>query len=223
MKADAMRLDMGEICLSELSLARFIDGLEDKEESEKIVRHLANCHECLDLFVSAKIFREERPEALAPSSPAKILKSIEKAIRGKKSFGMVLRFLEKGLELVETTGRVIMKGPARLEPVMVRDVNREKTSNLLSFSMEHAAMRLCLDIEKKGAAKSDLEIHLLSPSGKKQLNGVRITAFRDGFETASYVSEHGRVVFEDLFPGVYYFEIQKEGREEGSFCLSLIN
>lgn len=222
MKSDTGRLDRGEICLSELSLARFIDGLADKKESEKIVRHLARCPECLDLFVSARIAGEDISGPLASSSRSKVLKSIENAIREKSSFGMVLRLLEKGLELVETTGRVIMEGPARLELAVVRNAGREKVCNLLSFSMEQPSMRLCLDIEKKGASKSALEIHLLAPSGKKQLNGVRITAFRDGFETASYVSEHGRVVFEDLFPGVYYFEIQKEGKEEGSFCLSLI-
>ncbi len=192
----------------EEALVCFAEGKLSGAEADMIQEHVTKCDVCAEyLSTQFKIephLSKDVPVALMDK--AREIISLEDA---KKSvFEIFLKLKEKALEIIHTSGDVLVGQELVPAPVLrSRQINEFKEE--ISVIKDLKELRVLVKVESKSAKAFNISVTILNKHGKKAEKSMRIALMKDGREMESYVSDTGGTIFENILPGDYRIEIMR--------------
>ncbi|MCX5702134.1 MAG: zf-HC2 domain-containing protein [Candidatus Omnitrophica bacterium] len=203
----------------EENMACFLEGKLSKEESEQIKLHLIGCQRCAEAFaIQARLNEiEDKPLALDLIARIKdLVKQEDKTI----VLEILLRLKEKALELLNTTGDVIV-GQELIPAPVLRSRNIKDFKNEVNILKDFQDIRVEAKIENKGSGVFNLLIAVRDKQTTRIIKDLRITLLKDNLELESYLSGLGSVAFEHVLIGKYTIEISAIDKKVASILLDI--
>lgn len=190
----------------EEDLACFLDGRLSEDEEERIKAHILHCDTCTEaVAISLQI---EPPEAV--QLPEELASRIKELVAARSvsvsALEIILRLKEKALEVINTTGDVLVGQELVPAPVLrsraIRDFKDE-----VNILKDFQDIRVEAKIEQRGSGIFSLTVVIKDKLSQKAMKDLRVTLIREGVELESYIGGSGRVIFEHVLLGKYTVEI----------------
>jgi len=211
---------MGQDHPSEENMVCFLEDKLSAKDKDIICKHLLSCGECLE-YLSAQF--KIQPH-LSLDVPALLLEKVKKIVNlqaGENLLEVFLKLKEKALELIQTTGDVLLGQELVPAPVLrSRKINEFKEE--VSILKDLQQIRVMAKIQNKSTKSFNLTITVKNKQGQEIYKNLRITLIRDGIELESYtVDSAGSSFFENILPGSYVVEVIREGQREAVIDLKV--
>ena len=133
---------------------------------------------------------------------------------------ILLRFKEKAIELINTTGDVLVGQELVPAPVLrsrlIKDFKDEVTI-LKDFN----DIRVQIKIENKWGKVFNLKLAAKQKHTQKIIKDLRVTLLKDDLELESYLTDSGSVIFEHVLLGKYRLEISAIENKLASILLDI--
>ena len=189
----------------EETLAYFIEGRLTPKENERIQTHLIGCERCAEVFtISSKL--EVIENQVAPEQLVQEAKRLIKEEDWLSILEIGLRFKEKAIEIMNTTGDILVGQEFVPAPVLrsrkVKDFKDEVT-----ILKDFKDIRVEVKIENKAGEAFDLTVLVKEKETQKIIKDLRVTLLRQDLELESYLNDSGKVIFENVLLGKYTVEI----------------
>lgn len=211
-KADDMHPD-------EEALACFLEGRLSKKEAEQIKLHLLSCDTCTEaLAVNLKT-----ELVLAKDVPEELLGRVKGMLAGgdKPSIlEIVLRCKEKLLELVSTTGDILV-GQELVPASVLRSRKMQDFKDEVTILRDFKDIRVEVKVENKAKGAFNLIIKVKQKETQKIIKDLRVTILKDDVELESYLTDLGSVTFEHLLLGSYTIEVVSTEDKLASILLDI--
>jgi hypothetical protein len=211
-----------EPCIDEEILACYNENLLDEKEREKVEKHLLKCKHCLELVLQYQRVKEAAAQEELLAVPASTLKKAIDLVPEEKLsfFDVVLNFVKETINVISNP----LNLPLSLEPapVSVRGIEHRAPQTTARITKSLPTLELQVEVEGVEKKTVDLRVGTLDLSDKKPKPGLRVSLFDMERELASYISEEGWVLFEDLSYGKYIIKIKDNGKTVGQTSLYLM-
>ena len=192
---------------NEESLACFLEDKLCAKDKDMVQKHLIGCDMCAEYInIQLKI----RPH-LSLDIPAPLLAKIKKLVVEdvkENLFEIFLKLKDKALEIIQTTGDVLVGQELVPAPVLrSRRINEFKEE--ISILKDLQQIRVTAKIQNKNTKSFNLTITVKDKVSQKIHKDLRITLIKDGIELESYVTDSGSSFFENILPGDYLVEVSR--------------
>ena len=190
--------------LDEEALVCLLEARLDKKESEPLIGHLLSCQECLEKFVVSL-----KSETSAEDVPEELLERIKSGVYLQEKqdwLEIALKFKEKMLEIINTTGDVLV-GQELVPSAVLRSRSIKEFKDEINIRKDFKDITVEVKVENKGANAFNLNILVRQKGTQKISKGLRATLLKDDLELESYITESGTVSFEQIPLGKYAVEI----------------
>ncbi|MFH1339268.1 MAG: zf-HC2 domain-containing protein [Candidatus Omnitrophota bacterium] len=197
-------------CPEEETLVCFCEGKLSKDESKRVQEHLAACGRCAEavsLFCQKIEEQREVPGFLIEKA-----KSLVKEMPFSSIFEVVLALKEKGLQILRTTGDVIVGNEIMPYPVYRRRKMPESTEEI-DLIKELENIKITINIQKKDKDKVRLSLVLADKVSLQPLSDLRLALLKDGSELESYEAASGSAAFDNVGFGYYDIEILQRDKK----------
>lgn len=199
-------------CPNEETLSCFSEGKLADKESKQIQEHLLLCQRCAEIVsIFLQEFQQQRqvPEALMNKA-----KDLVKDTSGINIFEVVLAVKEKMLQILSTTGDVIVHNEILPLPVL-RARHIEHFADGVKLIKEFQNIRINVDVHKRASSRVKIRIALADKRTLHPLRDLRLVLMKGDYELESYESESGHAVFDKVPVGKYSICILYKGKEIG--------
>ncbi len=186
-------------------LACFLEGKLSEQDSEILKGHLLKCSVCAEnIAVGINLDPLESKElSLGLLEKAKSLVSSQ----GRVSFlEIFLKLKEKTLEILSTTGDVLVGQELILAPVL-RSRKIKDFKDEVNILKDFDDIRVEVKIENKSGREFSLTVAAKEKTSQKLIKDLRVTLIKDDIELESYHADTGKVTFEHVLLGAYKVEV----------------
>jgi hypothetical protein len=203
-------------CLSDETLAELLETGASGKGADAALRHLAWCDECLDLFMASYNVLELE----APSRTAEIaawIKSMHEKIR---RFALVIKMFPGHISpLVLDPG--FIRVPA-LSLGAIRGQTSTNKTNLVVVKKDIPPFSFEVEVEKISVGLCQVLIYAEEIQSGKPARDLRVSLCLEGRELDSFITEEGKVVFDEVRKGRYLITVAEQGHRMCDFDLSLV-
>lgn len=200
--------------------ACYCDGKLSNDEARLFKQHLLVCNTCslkLGLSIGAGEAREESAVPQAALSRARALLD-----EGQKNLllEVVLKVKEKMLEIISTTGEVLV-GQELVAAPLLRSRNIKDFKDEVTIFKDFKDIVVELKIENKGASYFDMTVVAKKKDDHKVIKDLRVTLFKEAKELESYIASTGLVTFEHVLLGKYRVEVSDISSKRAYIALDI--
>jgi len=205
---------------SEENLACFLEDKLSLPDKSLIQKHLLSCGVCAEcLSIQLKI----QPH-LSLDVPAPLLEKVKKLVSqdtGENLLEIFLKLKEKALEIIQTTGDVLLGQELVPAPILrSRKINEFKEE--VNILKDLRQIRVSAKIQNKSTKSFNLTITVKDKQNQKNDQDLRITLIRGGIELESYITDSaGNSFFENILPGSYLIEVSRQDQKEAVIDLKV--
>ncbi len=201
----------------EETFACFLERKLTAEENEALKAHLVKCETCAQvLSAQAKPQTDEDvPEALVERARNLVIADEDKSA----ILEILLRFKERAIEILNTTGDVLVGRELMPAPVLRSRKLSDFKDEVLIFK-DFKNIRVELKLENKGVSFS-LTVLAKEKETQKGIKDLRVTLLKDALELESYLGDSGKVTFENVLLGKYTVEISTVENKLASILLDI--
>jgi len=188
----------------EETLACFLEGRLAVAEAQKLKLHLISCDSCAEAVALGIGLTPEAKEV-----PVEELERLKATLRPKEQINIwevVLQLKEKALEILSTTGDVLVGRELVPVPVL-RSRKIKEFKDEVTILKDFRSIRLEAKIENKRGKAFSVTIMAKERETSKVLKDLRITLLKDDVELESYVADSGSVIFDNVLLGKYTLEV----------------
>jgi len=205
-------------CPDEETLVCFCEGRLSKGESRHVQEHLATCRRCAEIvsLLCQKI--EEQKQV-----PEFLIEKAKSLVRDKpfsSIFEVVLALKEKALQILSTTGDVIVDNEIIPYPVFRRRQISEFTEEI-NLIKELENIKITINIQKRDKDKIRINLGLVDKVSLQPLSGLRLALLKEGQEIESYEVTSGNAVFDKLGFGRYDIQILRKEEKPGVISIEI--
>ncbi|MFH1458007.1 MAG: zf-HC2 domain-containing protein [Candidatus Omnitrophota bacterium] len=205
--------------LDEEALACFVEGRLSQEEAEPIKAHLVRCEDCMEaLVVSLKVSETSEEE---PS--AELLERVRKMLAFELKPALLeiaLRLKEKALEMIGTTGDVLV-GQELVPAPVLRSRSIKNFKDEVTILKDFDDIRAEIKIENKGGLAFNLTLLVKHKLTQKIIKDLRVSLIKDETELESCLTDSGLVTFEHILLGKYTVLISRVDSKLASISLDI--
>lgn len=188
-------------------LACFIEGRLTQEENEGVKSHLLSCDSCARAFaIQARLSFMPQEEKEVPPELIERVRNLLNQEESAPLLGIFLRFKEKAIELINTTGDVLV-GQELVPAPVLRSRSIKDFKDEVTILKDFKDIRVEIKIENKGGEVFNLSLAAKQKHTQKIIKDLRVTLLRDDLELESYLTDSGSVIFEHVLLGKYRLEI----------------
>lgn len=204
---------------NEEELVCFLEDKLSEIDKNMVLKHLLSCEVCAEcLSTQLKI----QPH-LSLDVPAPLLEKIKKLVgqqAGENSLEIFLQLKEMAMEIIQTTGDVLLGQELIPAPVLrSRKINEFKEEvNILKDLQQ---IRVSAKIQSKSTKSFNLTITVKDKQSFKIDKNLRVTLIKDDLELESYINDSGSSFFENILPGDYIVEVSRQGQREAVIDLKV--
>jgi len=210
---------MGQDHPSEENLACFLEDKLSDNDKNTVLKHLLSCEACAE-YLSTQL--KIQPH-LSLDVPAPLLEKIKKLVgqeAGENLLEVFLQLKEKAMEIIQTTGDVLLGQELVPAPVLrSRKINEFKEE--VSILKDLQQIRVLAKVQNKSAKSFNLTITVKDKQTLKIDKNLRVTLIKDGLELESYINDSGGSFFENILPGNYIVEVSRQGQREAVIDLKV--
>lgn len=206
-------------CPDEEMLACFSEGRLSKEDCKAMQEHLLRCERCAETLSLYNLKIEAKravPEFLIEKAKDLIKEKTLQVI-----LEIILSIKEKALEIINTTGDIILGNEVIPLPVLrsrqIRALNEEMT-----VVKEFQDIRINVNIEKKDKDEVKISIFLCDKNTARPLSDLRVALLKDDIELESYTIDSGKAIFDRVAFAKYELQISQRDKDLGSIKLEII-
>jgi len=203
----------------EEALVCFIEGRLTKEENERIRAHLMSCDNCLEAFaLSLEVKSTEIKEV-----PDELLTRVKDLLATSDKplvLEIVLRFKERLLEILNTTGDVLV-GQELVPAPVLRSRSIKDFKDEVTILKDFKDIRVEAKIENIGGKVFNLMIRVKQKQTQNIIKDLRVTLVKDDLELESYLTDSGSVTFEHVLLGKYEVQISTIDSKLASILLDI--
>ena len=187
----------------EVILSDFLEGSLAAEEILKLKTHLLACEECAERFMLNLVDLKETqvPQELLDKVRHSLLIQANSSV-----LEIMLKLKEKFLELINTTGDVLVGQELLPAPVLRSRSIRDFQDEVVIFK-DFEEIRLEVKVENKGKKSFNLHIIVRQKLTQEVIKNLRVTLISNEREIESYLTNSASVIFEHLLLGKYKLEI----------------
>ncbi|MBU3958906.1 MAG: hypothetical protein KKH29_01375 [Candidatus Omnitrophica bacterium] len=188
----------------EETFALFVEGKLPPEENSGVIAHLITCDNCAQILaVQARLKLEEKeiPQELVERMKGLVIHKDKLPI-----LEIALRLKEKALEILNTTGDVLL-GQELIPAPVLRSRNIKDFKDEVTILKDFKDIRTQIKIENQRGQAFTLTVMIKEKETQKVLKDLRITLLKDDLELESYHTDSGSVSFEHALLGRYTIEI----------------
>ena len=204
---------------SEEEMACFLDDKLPVNDKQMMIKHLIGCGVCTE-YLSTQL--KIQPH-LSLDVPAPLLEKIKKLVGqevGENLLEIFLKLKEKAVEIIQTTGDVLLGQELIPAPILrSRKINEFKEEVSILKDLQH--IRVMAKIQNKSTQSFNLTITVKDRQSLKIDKDLRITLIKDGLELESYINDSGSSFFENIPPGDYIVEVSRQGQREAVIDLKV--
>ncbi|MCX5699223.1 MAG: hypothetical protein NTX01_05960 [Candidatus Omnitrophica bacterium] len=205
---------------SEENLACFLEDKLPEKDKDMMRKHLLSCGVCAEcLSIQLKI----QPH-LSLDVPAPLLGKVKKLVgqeAGENLLEIFLKLKEKALEIIQTTGYVLLGQELVSDPVL-RSRKKNEFEEEVSILKDLRQIRVLAKIQNKSTKSFNLTITVKDKQSQKNDKNLRVTLIRDGIELESYITDSAQSsFFENITPGNYMVEVSRQGQREAVIDLKV--
>jgi hypothetical protein len=203
----------------EQDCACFFEGKLSAEETVSFKEHLLHCDACAEA-ISTQIRLNELKESEIPGEIIENSKKMVADYLGVDLLEILLKFAGKAIEIINTTGDLLVGQELIPAPVLrSRSINefRDEVTILKDFT----DIRVEIKIENRNNNIFDVTISVKDKKTQIQIKDLRITLISKGLELESYSSETGKVIFEHIALGRYAIEITSSEEKLGTVIIDV--
>jgi pseudouridine-5'-phosphate glycosidase len=197
----------------------FLEGKLSAEENEAIQAHLISCERCAQILsIRAKAEVLETKDV-----PQELLGQVRKMlqVQDKPSIlEIALRLTEKVLEIINTTGDVLV-GQELMPAPILRSRKIKDFKDEVIILKDFKDIRVEAKIENKAAKAFTLTVLVKEKESQKIVKDLRVTLLKDNLELESYLNDAGAVIFENVLLGQYRVEIAAQDDKLASILLDI--
>lgn len=188
----------------EEALVCFLEGRLSEKEKETIREHLLSCDTCTEAF--ALSLKGGLEETGVPPELFTRVQNLLVTTQTPSILEISLRFREKLLELVNTTGDILM-GQELVPAAVLRSRSLKDFKDEVIILKDFQDIRVQAKIENKDGKSFNLTITVKQKQTQKIIKDLRVSLFKDNLELESYLTDSGSVIFEHVLLGKYKVEI----------------
>ncbi len=211
-------------CLSEEDIACFIDDKIKEAEREKLCIHILSCRKCADNLRDHFLVIKSMKEKGLLETPTGLIESAQSLVDvevGQNILDIVLNFKERAIELVRTTGEVLIGQQLIPVPALRSSGKDRELQNEIKVVKTFGDILTEVDIEKKRSDLANIVIRVTKKVTNKKAEGLRISLVKDNRELESFLVEEGKVKFEEIEPNNYRILITEDDRKLGFVNISM--
>lgn len=203
----------------EESLAGFLEGKLSATESLKIKSHLVRCRDCaLRIEMHLKIKPDESltmPEDIMTKAKDMFSQQQEKGV-----LELVLALREKMLELISTTGDVLVGQEFIPAPVLRSRSIKSFEGNVIVLK-DFKDIRVEIRIENEQGRTSTVTVTAKNKLTQEIIRNLRVTLLKEDIELESYLTDSGQATFQHIILGKYTIEISGIEEKMASILLEI--
>lgn len=203
----------------EETLACFLEGRLNAQESQDIKLHILSCDSCAQSF-AADFGLNNEPDNEVPQELIARVKNLVGEAAKTGALEIFLKAREKIIELLNTTGDILVGQELVPAPVLrsrkIRDFKDE-----ITILKDFQDLRVEIKVENKGANIFDLNIIVRQKQTQKTIKDLRVTLLKEDLELESYITDSGVVTFEHVLLGRYRIEISSLEKQLASILLDI--
>jgi Putative zinc-finger len=204
-------------CPNEERLAGHLDGTLTEAERQKLESHLASCTLCLDDLVAAyRTVQEGRDETVPQRALEKAMTLMPQTCADSAFFELVVRLFRDSLDLVSTTGRVVLAAA----PAEVRGKGKISNASIVQVEKKLEKFTVTVEAERTEENLCQVAVNVRSNAGSV-VEGIRLSLISGGREAASYLARQGTAIFDRIGPGDYLLEVSEAGHSVGTIGLTI--
>jgi hypothetical protein len=200
----------------------FVSFLENKlapEEDEQVKTHFISCDRCaqvLALCIKLNVLEEkELPQGLLER-----VKNLVSSQIGSYILDIILKLKEKTLEIINTTGDVLV-GQELVPAAVLRSRQVKDFKDEVTIFKDFQDIRVEIKIENRRAQAFNLTVVAREKQTQNIIKDLRVTLLKDDLELESYLSDSGGVVFEHVLLGKYTIEITTVSEKLAAILLDI--
>ncbi len=206
-------------CPDEEILVCFSEGRLSKRESKYVQEHLAACRRCAEIvsLLCQKIEEQRQvPEFLIEKA-----KSLVKDKPFSNIFEIILALKEKALQILSTSGDVIVDNEIIPLPVLLRSRQISEFTEEINLIKELENIKIAINIQKRDKDKIRIKLELADKVSRQPLSGLRLALLKEGQEIESYEVTSGKAVFDKLSFGRYEIQILRREEKLGAISVEI--
>lgn len=205
----------------EETLACFLEGRLTKEEGEEVKAHLLSCDSCVQAFaIQASLSSMPLKEKEVPAELIERVKNLLNQEEPTPLLEIFLRFKEKAIELINTTGDVLV-GQELVPAPVLRSRSIKDFKDEVTILKDFKDTRIEIKIENKGGEAFSLRLSAKQKHTQKVIKDLRVTLLKDDLELESYLTDSGSVIFEHCLLGKYRLEISAIASKLASILIDI--
>ncbi|MDP2927701.1 MAG: carboxypeptidase-like regulatory domain-containing protein [Candidatus Omnitrophota bacterium] len=202
------------------SLACFLEDSLPVADKRLIQKHALSCDLCAE-YLSTQL--KIQPH-LSLAVPAPLLEKINKLVgqdTRENLFEIFIKLKEKALEIIQTTGDVLL-GQELVPAQVLRSRKMNEFKEEVSILKDLQQIRVMAKIQNKSAKSFNLTVTVKDKQGQAMHKNLRITLIKEGIELESYITDSaGSSFFENILPGSYVVEVSREDQKEAVIDLKV--
>lgn len=191
-------------------IACYIDGILSVAETQAINQHTAACKNCKEIFdVQQSVVELQKKEGLltVPDYITERAKNFVSAQFGVNVLELIVKFTDKAIEVIRTTGDVLFGG--ELQPALaVRGQPRESATTQTIVKV-FDNIRVEVEVGRQKHELNRLILRVKDNQTETPLDDLRATLIEKDIELESYITQSGKAIFENIKPGKYFIRISK--------------
>lgn len=205
-------------CPDEETLACFCEGKLSKTESKRVQEHLPACNRCADVI--ALFYQKLEQDIEVPEFLIQRAKSLLKQTPLSNIFEVVLALKEKAMQILGTTGDVIVDNEIIPLPVL-RSRQISEFAEEIKLIKELENTKITIHIQKKDKDKIRINLGFVDKTNLRPLTDLRLALFKDESELESYEVTTGSAVFDEVGFGRYDIQINRKDEKLGVIRLEI--
>ncbi|MCX5703319.1 MAG: hypothetical protein NT066_02340 [Candidatus Omnitrophica bacterium] len=205
----------------EETLACFLEGRLPQAENEEVKLHLLSCDNCARVFaIQSRLALTPREEKEVPPELMELVKNLLNQEEAAPLLEILLRFKEKAIELINTTGDVLV-GQELVPAPVLRSRSVKDFKDEVTILKDFNDIRIQIKIENKGGEAFNLKLIARQKHTQKVIKDLRVTLLKDDLELESYLTDSGSVIFEHVLLGKYRLEMSAIENKLASILLDI--
>ena len=199
-----LHLNTDEVHPDEEAVVSFLECKLPLEEAEKLKAHLVHCKDCAEAvglsLTSLEAIDNEIPAELINFAKEKL------GVAATPVLEIILKFKEKVLEVISSTGEVLL-GQEMVPASVLRSRNINEFKDEVVILKDFEDIRVQIRVENKSGKYFNVNIQAKSKQNKEVIKDLRVTLFKEDIELESYLNDSGSVIFEHVLLGKYKVEL----------------
>lgn len=209
-------------CLTEECIACFFDGKLLGEELNIFNEHILSCRKCATtLKYNIAVSRKMKEEVSVPPHLESLAKSLISEEVGVNVLDIILNFTSKSIELIRTTGNVLI-GPELVPAYAFRSSKEnDKLPNEVKVTKALNDVIAEIGIEKQRPDLANIVVRLTEKETNKKAKEIRVSLMKGDREMQSSLIEDGKVKFEEVKASDYKIYLTKDEKKIGMITISI--